>query len=97
MRIDIQMSPTPPFVADFTRERARVCLGARASRVESLSLAFTSVAGTTSCRAVLRTTAGEVQSAEGRDASMFRAIELAVSRVSAQLVPPASSRFPKAG
>lgn len=97
MRIDIQMSPTPPFIADFTRERARVCLGPRAVHVESLSLGFTSIAGTTSCRAVLRTTAGDVQSAEGRDASMFRAIELAVSRVSAQMAAPASSRFPKAG
>ncbi len=81
--IEIAMSPLPPLLTNYTLERANVYFGHRASTVRRVSLKIGTTGCVTTCKASVELENGSVE-VESREASLFCAIDRAISRAAAR-------------
>jgi hypothetical protein len=84
MRIEIAMSPLPPFLTDYTRERTKTYFGRRVSTVRTVALKLGTAGPDTTCRLWVELEKGIVE-VESRESSLFCAIDRAISRAAARL------------
>lgn len=78
------MSPLPPFLTDYTRERAVTYFGRRATTVRTVALKIGTAGVHTTCRLWVELEKGIVE-VESRESSLFGAIDRAISRAAARV------------